>query len=113
MAAHCINPNAQKVAFYTSCPGSIKVTYRFVHDDECSRAQAGLCLNEAIEVHEDFSAHVFGDEGSGGAARDYTQQVIPPATHSTYQTDVYFNQVAEKNAFTLAMLTLSFPNPSL
>lgn len=89
--------------------GTCDITYRFVHHNECGRAEAGLSLDQAVKVHQHFRAHALGDEGCRGAAGDYTQQVVPAAAHSTYRTDVRFNEVT-KTASTWVALMLSCLN---
>lgn len=45
-------------------------THRFVHDYECSCTQAGLSLDEAVEVHHHLLTHILGNERCGGATGD-------------------------------------------
>lgn len=68
------------------CSG-VEKTYRFVHNDDCSGAQASLSLEETVKVHQHLCTDVLGNKGGGGATGDNSQQVVPTSTHTTYQMD--------------------------
>merc|ERR1719474_497910 len=53
-----------------------------VHDDDCCCPQTSLLCHQVVKVHQNFVTNRFGDEGSGAASRDDTEQVVPAADHS-------------------------------
>merc|ERR1719273_2260087 len=58
------------------------------HDDSCC-AKTSLLGHQVIKVHQNLVTNRFGDEGSGAATRDNTEEVVPAsndtATVSLYQ----------------------------
>ena len=56
--------------------------YRFIHDDDGGCAQGSFCTNKVIKIHQHIVTHMARDNGSGGAPRNDTQQVVPAAPHS-------------------------------
>merc|ERR1719402_1162337 len=53
-----------------------------VHDDDCRCPQTSLLCHQVVKVHQNFVTTRLGDEGSGAASRDDTEQVVPAADHS-------------------------------
>lgn len=57
---------------------SVGFIHRFIHHDDGGGSQRRLCADQVVEIHQDVVAHVPGDDGSGGAARDDPEKVVPP-----------------------------------
>merc|ERR1719270_738588 len=53
-----------------------------VHDNDCRCPETCLLGHQVVKVHQNFVTNRLGDEGSGAASRDDTEQVVPAADHS-------------------------------
>merc|ERR1712107_281703 len=53
-----------------------------VHDNHCRCPETCLLCHQVVKVHQNFVTNRLGDEGSGAASRDDTEQVVPAADHS-------------------------------
>merc|ERR1719447_277252 len=53
-----------------------------VHDNDCRCPETCLLGHQVVKVHQNFVTNRLGDEGSGAAPRDDTEQVVPAADHS-------------------------------
>merc|ERR1719204_2699584 len=53
-----------------------------VHDNDRRCPETCLLGNQVVKVHQNFVTNRLGDEGSGAASRDDTEQVVPAADHS-------------------------------
>merc|ERR1711972_483378 len=53
-----------------------------VHDNHCRCPETCLLGHQVVKVHQNFVTNRLGDEGSGAASRDDTEQVVPAADHS-------------------------------
>merc|ERR1719382_2048479 len=53
-----------------------------VHDNDCRCPETCLLCHQVVKVHQNFVTNRLGDEGSGAASRDDTEQVVPAADHS-------------------------------
>merc|ERR1719422_1297868 len=53
-----------------------------VHDNDCRCPETCLLCHQVVKVHQNFVTNRLGDEGSGTASRDDTEQVVPAADHS-------------------------------
>merc|ERR1719447_1303696 len=53
-----------------------------VHDNDRRCPETCLLGHQVVKVHQNFVTNRLGDEGSGAASRDDTEQVVPAADHS-------------------------------
>merc|ERR1719447_514076 len=53
-----------------------------VHDNDRRCPETCLLCHQVVKVHQNFVTNRLGDEGSGAASRDDTEQVVPAADHS-------------------------------
>lgn len=67
---------------------------RLVHDDDRGCSERGLASDETVKVHDGLGADVLWDDGSGRAARDDAQEIVPSATDATA---VALDQLLEGN----------------
>lgn len=69
-----------------------------VHDDDGSSTETGLRILECVEVHELVVANLPGQNGSGGATRDDSLEVVPASNDTTA---VLVNELTERDGHLL------------
>merc|ERR1719462_357237 len=67
---------------FAQFPNHINLLWLLVHDNDRRCPETCLLCHQVVKVHQNFVTNRLGDEGSGAASRDDTEQVVPAADHS-------------------------------